>query len=84
MKSIIIAVALIAAVSSVKADCTLTLALKKASAKTYYLNNGERLSKTMVDRIKSQCAIKTRVMTKSQAKQLKIKELEIKLAKARQ
>jgi len=82
MKNIILLAASIIAFNS-QAICTLDLGIKKPTAKTYYLSNGERLSQTMVNRLKSVCKINTHIMSAKVVRELKIKELTLKLAKAK-
>lgn len=64
------------------AACTINLQVKKEGAKTSYVN-GVSVSKKIQEALRSQCTLKTTVMSKEQIKEMTIASLEKRLAKVK-
>lgn len=61
--------------------CSLTLLKKKASAKSVYTMNGERLSAKTASKLANVCTVKVSIMSEAMKKEMQIKGMEAKLAK---
>jgi len=79
--SMLSAAIVISFMATSKAACSLTLYKKTTSAKTVYTSKGETISAKTVEKLKSDCAITTKVMSSYKKKQLEIARLNKKLAK---
>lgn len=79
MKTLLILLTLIA--FNTQAACLIDLGVKKKGAKTYYLGNGERLSKSVISKLSSVCKFNVKVLSKKRVKSMKINRLQKRLAK---
>ena len=78
MKKFIVLVALISIHSNA---CEIVLNKMSSDAKTYYLNNGETLSQSIITKLSTQCRVKAKVMSADQVTEIKIKQLQTRIEK---
>lgn len=76
----IVTIALVLTASIASANCTLDLKVKKQGSKTMYLN-GESISKSTIEKLKSACTINVSTMSESEIRVMTIASLEKRLAK---
>lgn len=81
MKNLLLIAALTLITINAQAACELTLKVKKPTSKTYYLTSGEKITERYKDKLATVCKINVSVMSEQTLKDLKVAELERKLAK---